>query len=180
MEPRAPKILISKESIRERVAGLGRQISADFAGRELLCVGILRGAFIFLADLVREIALPLEVEFIRCSSYRDRTVSSGKVEIEFAREPAKIEGRPVLVVDDILDAGWTLKKVREDLGKLGAAEVRTCVLLDKPSRRATSFEADYRGFTIENHFVVGYGMDLGERYRNLPYIGVLLIPAEAT
>ena len=167
------KILISAQEIRKRVGELGKQITADFEGRDLLCVGILRGAFVFLADLVRQIAVPVEVEFIRCSSYRDRTVSSGQVEIELAKEPAKFSERAVLVVDDILDAGWTLKNVREELLRRGAAEVRTCVLLDKPSRRATPFEADYIGFTIDNHFVVGYGMDCGERYRNLPFIAAL-------
>lgn len=167
------KILVSEAAIAARVAAMGRQISADFTGREILCIGLLRGAFLFMADLVRHLAVPVEVEFIRCSSYGKSTVSSGKVEVEFAQNPATIAGRHVLLVDDILDAGYTLHAVKEQLLVRGAAQVRTAAFLDKPSRRRVDFQADYRGFEIEDRFVVGYGMDFEERFRNLPYVAVL-------
>lgn len=173
MKMEAPKEWIPADAIQRRVIELGHAISRDFSGQEILCVGILRGSFLFLADLIRNLSLPIEVEFIRCSSYGDSTVSSGKVEIEFAKNPALVKGRNLLIVDDILDAGWTLKKVKEEFLALGAAQLKTCVLLDKPSRRATPFQADYRGFEIPDHFVVGYGMDYQERFRNLPYVGVI-------
>lgn len=167
------KILVSESAIRERVAAMGKQISADYAGQEILCIGLLRGAFLFMADLARHLSVPVECEFIRCSSYGKSTVSSGKVEIEFASKPAEIRGRRVLLVDDILDAGWTLRSVKEQILARGAAQVRTAVFLDKPSRRQAAFQADYRGFEIEDRFVVGYGMDFEERFRNLPYVAVL-------
>lgn len=167
------KILITEQAIAGRVAAMGRQISADFEGQEILCIGLLRGAFLFMADLVRHLSLPVEVEFIRCSSYGKATKSSGEVEIEFARKPATIAGRHILLVDDILDAGHTLHAVKEQLLARGAASVRTAAFLDKPSRRQVPFQADYRGFEIEDRFVVGYGMDFEERFRNLPYVALL-------
>ncbi len=167
------KVLIGAEEIQKRVTAMGRQIATDYAGKDLLCVAILRGSFIFLADLVRAANIPSQVDFIRCSSYGNRTTSSGRVEIEFFGQPVEIRGRHVLIVDDILDAGWTLKKVSEQIAARGAASVKTCVLLDKPSRRATPLKADYCGFSIDDHFVVGYGMDFQERHRSLPYVAVL-------
>ncbi len=168
-----PAILISAQEIQKRVVELGRRISEDYAGQEILCVGILRGSFVFLADLIRHIELPMEVEFVRCSSYGNAEVSSGVVTIEFADQPMEFRGRHVLIVDDIVDGGLTLSKVAQEIRSRGAASVKTCVLLDKPARRSIAFQADYYGFQIENRFVVGYGMDSVQKLRNLSYIGYL-------
>jgi hypoxanthine phosphoribosyltransferase len=170
-------ILISASRIHRRVNVLARKINQDFSGKELVLVALLNGTVIFLADLVRRLDLPLRLDFIGVSSYRGGTESST---LTFTKElRLDVRHRHVLVVDDILDTGNTLNAVLERLRRLQPASLRTCVLLDKPERRIGSLQADYVGFSIPNQFVVGYGLDYDERYRNLPYVGVLKNPPDA-
>ncbi|MDH7601970.1 MAG: hypoxanthine phosphoribosyltransferase [Armatimonadota bacterium] len=168
------EILISEESLQKRVRELGREITNAYGGNSILAIGVLKGAAIFLADLVRAIDLPVDYDFVWLSSYGGGTESSGVVEIRKDVE-ADVSGRHVLVVEDIVDTGWTLRlsRLTESLLARDAASVRVCALLDKPSRRKVDVVIDYRGFEIEDKFVVGYGLDLAGRYRNLPYVGVL-------
>src|SRR5580658_5976485 len=164
-------VLISRESIAHRVRSLARQIEKDFAGRDLVIVALLNGTVVFLADLLRRLSLPLRLDFIGVSSYGAGTESA---ELVFTKElRLDVSGRDVLLVDDILDTGKTLFRVNAKLRRLGPRQIKTCVLLDKPSRRVEQIAADYVGFTIPNQFVVGYGLDYAERYRNLPFVGVL-------
>ncbi len=170
MEP--TKVLLTADQIQERVGQLAQAVNTEFAGQELVVVGILTGSFIFLADLVREITVPVVIDFMDVSSYGASTESSGEVRILKDIE-IPIEGRNVLVVEDIVDTGLTLRHVVEVLKKRRPQKVKVCVLLDKPSRRQTEFTPDYCGFTIPDEFVVGYGLDYAEKYRNLPDIRVL-------
>jgi hypoxanthine phosphoribosyltransferase len=164
-------VLISQQSIARRVRSLARQIEKDFTGRDLVIVALLNGTVVFLADLLRRLALPLRLDFIGVSSYGAGTTSSGLV---FTKElRLDVSGRDILLVDDILDTGKTLARVTARLRRLRPGQIKICVLLDKPSRRVEAVTADYVGFTIPNHFVVGYGLDFAERYRNLPFVGVL-------
>ena len=164
-------VLISQERIARRVGGLARQIERDFAGRDLVLVALLNGTVVFLADLLRRLSLPLRLDFIGVSSYGGGTETS---EVVFTKElRLDVGGRDVLLVDDILDTGTTLARVTAKLRKLGPRQIKICVLLDKPSRRLEPIAADYVGFTIPNQFVVGYGLDYGEKYRNLPFVGLL-------
>src|SRR6266480_102054 len=166
------EILLDAETIRRRVGELGARISNDYAGRDLVLVSILKGALPFLADLMREVPIYCSLDFLEVSSYGAGTTSSGVVRIlKDLAHP--IEGRDVLVVEDILDTGHTLSYVFEHLRAQRPASVRLCVLLDKPARRVIPIEIDYRGFEIPDKFVVGYGLDYAERYRNLPFVGVL-------
>lgn len=164
--------LLEEQAIRTRVRELGKQISVDYEGKELLLVGILKGAFIFMADLIRQIEVPVTVDFVVVSSYGASTESSGVVRIEKDLEKG-IEGKHVLIVEDIIDTGLTLNYLKHNLETRGPASVRICALLDKPSRRKVSVEADYLGFSIADEFVVGYGLDFAERHRHLPYVAVL-------
>jgi hypoxanthine phosphoribosyltransferase len=165
------KILISESQLARRIRELSRQIERDFVGRELVVVAILNGTVLFLADLIRHLSLPLRLDFIGVSSYGSGTESGDLV---FTKElRLDVRGRDVLLVDDILDTGRTLKRVLARLRQLKPRRVKVCVLLDKPSRREEKVRADYIGFTIPNQFVVGYGLDYAERYRNLPFVGVL-------
>jgi hypoxanthine phosphoribosyltransferase len=165
------KVLISEKEIAKRVAELARQIEKEYAGRDMVIVALLNGTVLFLADLIRHLSLPLRLDFIGVSSYGAGT-ESGK--LVFTKElRLDVKGRDVLLVDDILDTGRTLTRVREKLQKLKPRRMQICVLLDKPSRREQAVTPDYVGFTIPNEFVVGYGLDYAERYRNLPYVGVL-------
>lgn len=169
-----PEVLISQMEIATRVGELGREISEDYRGKELVLVGILKGSFILLADLVRSISIPVTVDFVAISSYGDATRSSGVVRIiKDLDEP--VEGRHVLIVEDIVDTGLTLKLsyLTESLQAKKAASVRVCTLLDKPDRREAQVHLDYVGFVIPDRFVVGYGLDRGGLYRNLPFVGVL-------
>ena len=168
------EILLTPEQITERVGELGRQISKDYEGKDLLLVGILKGAFIFLADLVRSISIPVETDFVAISSYRSSTESVGIVKVVKDLD-CDVEGKDVLIVEDIVDTGWTLKMsyLADNLYGRKAASVRVCTLLDKPDRRQVELDLDYVGFVIPNKFVVGYGLDFNGLHRNLPFIGVL-------
>lgn len=168
------KMLLTKEQIAARVRELGAQITNDYedADGDLVLVGILKGAVVFFADLIREIDLPLSMDFMAISSYGSATKSSGVVRIMKDLDK-DIVGKHVLVVEDIIDSGLTLSFLKENLLSRGAASLRICTLLDKPERRKVDLHVDYAGFQIPDEFVVGYGLDYAEVYRNLPDIGVL-------
>ena len=172
------EILIDETSVKERVAALGAEISADYAGRDLLLVGVLKGAVFFMADLMRELSIPCEIDFMAISSYGAATDSSGVVRI-LKDLDINIAGRNVIVVEDIIDSGLTLSYLMRNLQARKPASLEVCTLLTKPERREIEVPVRYVGFEIPNKFVIGYGLDFAERYRNLPYIGVLhpdLIP----
>jgi len=165
-------VVLTEEQIRERIAEIGAQVSADYAGQPLLLVAVLRGAALFVADLARAITLPVEVDFMAVSSYGSSTKSSGVVRIIKDLDES-IERRHVLVVEDILDTGLTLKYLLKNLASRNPASLEVVTLLDKAGKKRTPIECKYVGFEIPDEFVVGYGLDYSERYRNLPYIGVL-------
>ena len=166
------KVLFSEEQLRDRIRQLGEEITKDYAGQELVLVCILRGSYIFMADLSRAIDLPISADFIALSSYGKGTSSSGQVELrKDLSDP--VEGKHLLIVEDILDSGNTLAFLTEYLKTKGAASVTITTLLDKPSRREKPIKADYAGFVVPDEFVVGYGLDYCQQYRNMPYIGVL-------
>ena len=166
------QILYTEEELRQRVRELGCQITADYAGREPLLISVLRGAYIFMADLTRSINLDVTVDFMSVSSYGAGTVSSGQVEIKKDLS-ASIEGKDLIIVEDILDSGNTLYYLMDVLRARKPASIRICALMDKPERRTRPIKADYVGFTIPDAFIVGYGLDYADKYRNLPYVGVL-------
>ena len=166
------QVLYSEEELRQRVKELGAQITADYAGKEPLLVSVLRGSYIFMADLTRSINLDVTVDFMVVSSYGAGTVSSGQVEIKKDLSDS-IEGRDLIIVEDILDSGNTLYYLMDVLRARKPASIRICTLMDKPERRTKTITADYVGFTIPDAFIVGYGLDFDEKYRNLPYVGVL-------
>ena len=167
-----PEILFSRERISSRVVELAGQISRDYEGRELLLVGILKGAFIFMADLIRGISVPCQVDFVRLASYGSGSQSCGEVRITKDLE-TPIEGRNVLIVEDIVDTGLTLSCLVKVLQERRPASLRVCAFLDKKERRQVPFEADYVGFAIPDAFVVGYGLDYNEDFRFLPDVCVL-------
>ncbi len=165
------QILITEEQLARRVKVLARAIERDFRGRELVVVSLLNGTVLFLADLIRHLNLPMRLDFIGVSSYGSGTESGDLV---FTKElRLDVRGRDVLLVDDILDTGKTLSRVLPKLKALKPRRIKTCVLLDKPSRRVAKVRPDYTGFEIPDLFVIGYGLDFAERYRNLPFVGVL-------
>ena len=166
------KPIISKEEIEKKVAEIGRQISADYAGKTLMVIGVLKGAFIFMADIVRAIDLPCRLDFMQAQSYNGVT-STGIVNIIRDIE-LDVEGMDIIVVEDILDTGRTLFAICETLKAKKANSVKVCVFLDKPARRVVEMNADYRCFEIPDKFVVGYGLDYNEDYRNLPYVGQVI------
>lgn len=172
MEQDIKQILFREEDLRLCVSRLAAEINRDYEGRAPVVVGILQGSFVFLADLVREITLPINVEFMSASSYGSGTESSGQVNIRLDIHQ-ELAGRDVILVEDILDSGNTLSRLIPELWKRNPASLRLCVLLDKPDRRVKEVEVHYRGFTIPDEFVVGYGLDYDQKYRNLPYVGVL-------
>lgn len=164
--------LYSAEQIQARVAELAAAISQDYAGKEILVIGILKGAFVFCADLLRQISVPAQVDFMAVSSYGQSTESSGVIKI-LKDLDMTVEGRHVLLVEDIVDSGLTLKYLIQYLEHHRPASVKVCVLLDKPERRKTDVPVEYRGFTIPDEFIVGYGIDYAENYRHLSYIGLI-------
>lgn len=166
------EVLFDREELKNKVAELGSKITEEYRGREVLVVGILKGAFIFMADLIREIQIPLEIDFMDVSSYGISTSSSGEVRIIKDLENS-IQDKDVLIVEDIVDTGLTLKYITELLKTRNPRSVKICCLLDKPSRRKTDIQADYVGYTIPDRFVVGYGLDYAEQYRNYPAVCVL-------
>ena len=172
MHPDVESILFSEEQLQERVAALGAQITRDFAGKNPLFVGVLKGCYIFMADLLRHVELDCTMDFMAVSSYGSKSVTTGAVQIKKDLS-ADIEGRDVILVEDILDSGLTLNYLRQYLGVRKPASVSIVTLLDKPARRKAPIYADYFGFEIPDAFVVGYGLDYAEKYRNLPYIGIL-------
>jgi hypoxanthine phosphoribosyltransferase len=176
MENDIAEVLVSAEAIQKKVAELGQRISQDYAGQRLLMVGLLRGAIVFMADLMRSISIPVELDFIGISSYGTST-ESGQVRLVHDLERS-IEGRHVLIVEDIIDTGKTLSYLVDQLRARRPASLRICALLDKPERRAPEVDVqpDYLGFVIPDRFVVGYGLDFAEGYRNLPFVGVLKKP----
>lgn len=165
-------ILIGTEELQAKVAQLGRQISEDYRGQNPLLICLLRGAVVFLSDLIRAIDIPLEMDFMAISSYGDSTESSGVVRLVMDLK-SNITGRNVLIVEDIVDTGRTLAYILDNLQTRRPADIKVCALLSKPSRREVQVELDYLGFEIPDRFVVGYGLDYAENYRNLPFIGVL-------
>ena len=166
------EVLFDQNALQQKVAELGRQITRDFRDRTPLIVGVLKGSFVFMADLVRQIDLPCEVDFMAVSSYGKETRSSGRVRI-LKDLDCSLAGRDVLVVEDILDSGVTLSYLLDLFRTRGARSIRLCVLLNKPERHKVSLPIDYLGFDIPDAFVVGYGLDYAEKYRNLPYVGIL-------
>jgi hypoxanthine phosphoribosyltransferase len=166
------EILLTGEQIADRVAELGAQLAADYAGRDPVLVSVLKGSIVFLADLIRAMETSVSLDLMEVSSYGASTETSGQVRI--LKDLSKpIQGRDVIVVEDIIDTGLTLNYLLKYLHDKGPASVRICCLLDKPARRLAEIPIDYRGFTIPDRFVIGYGLDYDERYRNLPYVGVL-------
>jgi len=166
------EVLIEEDAIQSRIGELGVEISADYAGRDLLLVGVLKGAVFFMADLMRELTVPCEIDFMAISSYGAATDSSGVVRI-LKDLDINVSGRDVLVVEDIIDSGLTLSYLMRNLESREPATLEVCALLTKPDRREIEVPVRYVGFEIPNRFVIGYGLDFGERYRNLPYVAVL-------
>jgi hypoxanthine phosphoribosyltransferase len=181
LERDVSEILIEEEALQRRIAELGEEISADYAGRDLLLIGVLKGAVFFMADLMRRLTVPCEIDFMAISSYGGQTDSSGVVRI-LKDLDTNIKGRDVLVVEDIIDSGLTLSYLMRNLRSREPASLEICALMTKPARREIDVPVRYVGFEIPNRFVIGYGLDFGERYRNLPYVGVLsadLVPEGA-
>jgi hypoxanthine phosphoribosyltransferase len=172
LESAVGEVLIDTDTLTARIAALGAEISTDYAGRDLLLIGVLKGAVFFMADLMRRLTIPCEVDFMAISSYGASTDSSGVVRI-LKDLDISIEHRHVLVVEDIIDSGLTLSYLLRNLESREPASLEVCALLTKPDRREMEVPVRYVGFEIPNRFVIGYGLDLGERYRNLPYVAVL-------
>ena len=166
------KVLVTEEELKIRVKELAAEIQKDYEGKDLVLASVLRGSYIFMADLTRAIDLPMAVDFMVVSSYGSGTTSSGQVEIRKDLSES-IEGKDLIIVEDILDTGNTLYYLMEVLKARKPASIRICTLMDKPSRRTKDITADYTGFSIPDAFVVGYGLDYDEKYRNLPYVGIL-------
>jgi len=166
------EILFSEEDIKKRVDEMGAQLTSDYNGKSILIIGVLKGCFVFLADLVRNLDLNCEIRFLTASSYGFSSVSSGKVNID-SNIDFDVEGKDVLIIEDILDSGITLTALRAFVAKHKPASLKVCTMLDKPERRQLPITADYTGFECPNEFVVGYGLDYGERYRNLPFVASL-------
>ncbi len=166
------RTLVSEEQLHEKVAQLGKQISSDYEGKSLLLVSVLKGSVVFMADLMRAITIPARIDFMSVSSYGSGTKSRGVVKI-IKDLDIPLEGYDLLIVEDILDSGNTLSYLKEILSSRGPRSIRICTLLDKPERRTADISPDYVGFAVPDEFVVGYGLDYDEKYRNLPYIGIL-------
>ena len=170
------KVLFNEEQIAKRVDAIAQEINRDYEGKDLLAIAILKGSFMFFSDLLKKIDIPLEIDFMVAKSYGDNTHPG---EVRIVKDLDKpIEGRHILLVEDILDTGQTLHALYKLLEVRGAASLKTCAFLDKPARRNTDFYADYKGYEIPDYFVVGYGLDYAEKYRNLPYIAELCLAEE--
>lgn len=167
------KTLITREKVEERIKELALDITRDYKGKELVVLGLLKGSVMFMSDLIKELDLPLVIDFMSVSSYGDGTSSTGIVKI-LKDTDFDLKGREILIVEDIIDTGLTLKYVREFLEAKGAKSVSICTLLDKPSRRKVEIKGDYTGFEIPDEFVVGYGLDFAQKHRNLPYVGIVV------
>lgn len=172
MEDIVKKVLISREQIETRVRELGEEITRDYEGKDILVVGILKGAVIFMSELVQRIDKPVEMDFMAVSSYGKSSVSTGEVRIIKDLENS-VEGRHLLIVEDIIDTGYTLQYLVDNLKKRGAASVKICTFLDKIDRREVDIPVDYIGFEVPDEFIVGYGLDYAEMGRNLPYVAAL-------
>ena len=165
-------VLLSAEELAKRIEEIGAEISADYAGKEILMIGVLRGAVLFMADLARAITVPVAIDFMAVSSYGSGTSSSGVVRI-LKDLDEDVEGKHVLAVEDIIDSGLTLNYLLDNLKSRKPASIKLCTLLNKPERRKVKVDIDYNGFDVPDYFVVGYGLDYAEKYRNLPFIGIL-------
>lgn len=172
MEKMIKSILVSEEDIAEKVKELGKQITEDYKGKDLMLVGILKGAVIFMSDLARNIKMPINMDFMAVSSYGRSSTSTGEVRI-IKDLDFSVENRNILIVEDIIDTGYTLAYLTDNLRKRGAKSVKVCTLLDKPERRKVDVPVDYLGFVIPDEFVVGCGLDYDEMGRNLPYVAAL-------
>ncbi len=168
------EVMLTKEEIAEKVTELGKIITEDYKDREVMLVGVMKGSFIFLADLVRAIDLPVTIDFISAKSYGSGTVSTGVVNVRMDTE-LNFKDKSVLLVEDILDTGRTLSVLKQAIESKGAHDVKIATFLDKPSRRVIDIKADYSCFTIEDRFVIGYGLDYDEMYRNLDFIGEVIL-----
>lgn len=166
------KPIVTQEDMQTRIRELGRQITADYAQKDLVLIGVLKGAFAFYADLARAIRLPLRVDFLVVSTYAGKTKAAGKVKV-LTELTEDIAGRDVLVVEDIVDSGHTVQHLRKTLGAKNPKSIKVCALLNKPDRRAVEVVVDYVGFNIPDKFVIGYGLDYQQKYRNLPYLAAL-------
>lgn len=166
------EVLFTAEKLAQRVSELGQQITSDYEGKELLVIGVLKGANVFLSDLIRHIEIPIEIDFIAAASYGNSTESSGVVRL-LKDLDYPIENRHVLLIEDLIDTGLTLHYLAENLKARLPASFKICTLLDKPERRKVAMEVDYKGFDIPDEFIVGYGIDYSQKYRNLPYIATL-------
>src|SRR3954470_2877766 len=173
-DPSIGEILVQADDLQHRVRQLGAEISRDYAGRDLLLIGVLKGAVFFLSDLMRQIEIPCEVDFMAVASYGSATESSGVVRI-LKDLDTPIEGRNILIVEDIVDSGLTLQYLLRTLEARGPASLEVCALLTKPSRRTVDLPGRYTGFEIPDKFAIGYGLDYAERYRNLPYVAALVL-----
>ena len=172
LEQDIERVLFSEEELDRRVSEIAAEINRDYAGKEPMLISVLRGSFVFMADLIRKIEVPCTVDFMSVSSYGRGTTSSGQVQITKDLSD-DIDGKDIIVVEDILDSGNTLSYLLQLLQARKPASMKLCTLLDKPDRRVKEVHVDYTGFTIPDEFVVGYGLDYAEKYRNLPYIGIL-------
>ena len=172
LEKDIQEVLFSQQQLEERVDQIAQEITRDYAGKEIVLISVLRGSFVFMADLCRRIDLPCTIDFMSVSSYGSGTSSTGQVQITKDLS-GDISGKHILVVEDILDSGNTLSYLLQILQARHPASMKLCTLLDKPDRRIKPVHVDYSGFSIPDEFVVGYGLDFAEKYRNLPYIGVL-------
>ena len=166
------KVLLSEEQVSQKIAELGEEISKDYQGKEIVAICVLKGAILFMADLARAVKVPMALDFMAVSSYGNGTSTSGTVRILKDLDNS-IEGKHVLVVEDIIDSGVTLKYLLKNLKSRKPASIKLCTLLNKPERRRVEVDIDYCGFTVPDYFLVGYGLDYAEKYRNLPFIGIL-------
>lgn len=166
------RVLIEEEKLNERIAELGARISRDYEGEEVRLICILKGSVFFACELAKRITVPVTLDFMSVSSYGESTVSSGVIQVKKDLDES-IENKNIIVIEDIIDTGRTLKYLLEELEKRGPKSLKLCTMLDKPDRRVVDVSTDYTGFEIPDEFVVGYGLDYAQRYRNLPYIGIL-------